>query len=227
MRKRRTVYYHNGYKLRSYTELMWARLMDAVDIFYLYEPDLIQVDGCKYLPDFYLPAADVYLEVKGTDPTPEEVAKAEQAFQATGRPVVFLIARPQSDRNGFMNCCILAPAKTGWMNLSLHDFDQMYLELAGRTTWVKALLSVREDDMDWVQPIGQILDEVLLEMVGRHATEDHLRMTHKRTNEERSAVQRDVSLAEQGISWWRNRYHPAPTPPVQLNGTMKRGGARG
>ena len=137
---------------------------------------------------------------------------------------MFLIARPQSDRNGFMNCGIQAPAKTGWMHLSLHDFDQMYLELAGRAAWVKALLSVREDDMDWVQPIGQILDEVLLEMVGRSATEDHLRMTHKRTNDERMTIEREISLAEQGISWWRNRYHPAPTSPVQMNGTQKRGG---
>lgn len=221
MRKRRTIFEHKGYKLRSYTELMWARLMDAADIFYLYEPDLIQVNGCKYLPDFYVPAADFYLEVKGTYPTPEEIAKAEQAHQATGRPVVFLVSRPESDKNGFMNCCIQAPGKQGWIDISLHDLDQIYREVAGETAWVKALISVREDDHDWVRRIGELVDEVLLEMSGRNSMESHLRLTHKRVNEQRTSTQREPSLAEQGLSWWRNRYHPKPTPPAQMIGEQQ------
>lgn len=229
MKSRRTVFEHKGYKLRSYTELMWARLMDAIDVFYLYEPDLIQVEGCKYLPDFYLPAADIYLEVKGTYPTPEEKAKAEQAHKATGRPVVFLVSRPESDKNGFMNCCIQAPGAQGWIDISLHDLDQMYRAVAGELAWIKALISVREDDYDWVRPIGEIMDEVLLEMAGRNAMESHLRLTHKRVNEERSSIERETSIAERGIAWWRNRYFPKPITHrvVCADGSTQRGvGAR-
>ncbi|TLX53820.1 hypothetical protein DN824_21645 [Stutzerimonas nosocomialis] len=217
MKSRRTVFEHNGYKLRSYTELMWARLMDAIDVFYLYEPDLIQVEGCKYLPDFYLPAADFYLEVKGTYPTPEEKAKAEQAHKATGCPVVFLISRPESDKNGFMNCCIQAPGAKGWIDISLHDLDQMYRVVAGEIPWIKALISVREDDYDWVRPIGEIMDEVLLEMAGRSSMESHLRLVHKRVNEERSSVERTTSIAEQGLTWWRNRYFPRGNDYIRID----------
>jgi len=229
MKSRRTVFEHKGYKLRSYTELMWARLMDSIDVFYLYEPDLIQVEGCKYLPDFYLPAADIYLEVKGTYPTPEESAKAEQAHKATGRPVVFLVSRPESDGHGFMNCCIRAPGRNGWIDVSLHDLDQMYRKVAGDMAWHKALLSVREDDLDWVRPIGEIMDEVMHEMFGRGPMESHLRLVHKRVNEARSSVERETSIAEQGLAWWRNRYFPKPITHrvVCADGSTQRGvGAR-
>ena len=213
MSNRRTVFEHKGYKLRSYTELMWARLMDAIDVFYLYEPDLIQVEGCKYLPDFYLPAADIYLEVKGTHPTEVEKSKAEQAHIATGRPVVFLVARPQSDRGGFMNCELLMPAKGGWFRGSLHDLDQMYLSAAGDAAWTKAILSVREDDLDYVRHASDVLDELLQVMSGRSSMESHLRMHHMRINQQRSRGKREISIAEKGIKFWRDRYFPKGTNP--------------
>ncbi len=214
MKERRTIYQHQGYKLRSYTELMWARLMDALDIFYLYEPHLLQVEGCKYLPDFYLPSADMYLEVKGTWPTDAERAKAEQALAATGRPVVFLVARPESDAGGMMNCCLLMPAKVGWIDFSVHDLDQLYLEVAGTAKWLRAIMSVREDDMDRVRHIGDIVDEVLQKMSGRDSMESHLRMLHLRVNEERSQLEWNESIAEKGIKFWRNRYFPTGTGPA-------------
>lgn len=209
MRERRTIYQHNGYKLRSYTELMWARLMDAVDIFYLYEPHLLQVEGCKYLPDFYLPESDLYLEVKGTYPTDAEKAKAFQVLERTGRPVIFLVARPQSDAGGMMNCCLMLPYGDRWVDGSLHDLDQMYRSAAGHAAWLKALLSVREDDMDYVRHAGDVLDEVLQKMVGRNEAESHLRMHHLRVNEERIALEHTQSLAEKAIKFWRDRYYPS------------------
>lgn len=222
MKERRTIYQHQGYKLRSYTELMWARLMDALDIFYLYEPHLLQVEGCKYLPDFYLPSADMYLEVKGAWPTDVEKAKAEQALAATGRPVVFLVSRPESDAGGMMNCCLLMPAKVGWIDFSVHDLDQLYLEVAGKAKWVRAIMSVRENDMDRVRHIGDIVDEILQKMSGRDSTESHLRMHHLRVNEDRSKLEWSESIAEKGIKFWRNRYFPIDAGPVVSGETQVR-----
>ncbi|MDG9785235.1 hypothetical protein [Metapseudomonas otitidis] len=217
MRERRTIYQHNGYKLRSYTELMWARLMDAVDIFYLYEPHLIQVDGCKYLPDFYLPESDMYLEVKGTYPTDEEKAKAAQVLERTGRPVVFLVARPQADIGGVKNCCLLLPCNGDWINGSLHTLDQMYQAAVGKAAWARALLSVQEDDIDYVRRAGDVLDEVLQKMVGRSEAESHLRLHHLRVNEDRMALEHTQSIAEKAIKFWRDRYYPKSGPePRQL-----------
>lgn len=58
-----TVY--NGYRFRSRLEARWAVFFDAADIRYEYEPEGFEVNGERYLPDFYLPELDTYVEVKG------------------------------------------------------------------------------------------------------------------------------------------------------------------
>lgn len=59
-----TVY--NGYRFRSRTEARWAVFMDEAGIPYMYEPEGYKFsDGTMYLPDFYLPEQDTFLECKG------------------------------------------------------------------------------------------------------------------------------------------------------------------
>lgn len=51
---------------RSRTEAKYAVLFDKLGIEYEYEPEGFELsDGTKYLPDFYIPAWDQWLEVKG------------------------------------------------------------------------------------------------------------------------------------------------------------------
>ena len=57
-----TIY--NGYKFRSRLEARWAVFFDHAGIAYEYEPEGFTSDGECYLPDFYLPRANVYVEVK-------------------------------------------------------------------------------------------------------------------------------------------------------------------
>lgn len=207
MKERRTVYHHKGYRLRSYTELMWARLLDAADIFYLYEPHLQRIEGGSYLPDFYLPNVGVYLEVKGTDPTSEEIRKADDVMDRTGTPVLFLIGRPESDRNGLMNCGLLAKGTCGWnSNVCPHDLDQLYLQGMGYPHWLKLLASVRAYDMDYVRHISEIMEEYCMDAMGRPAMETHLRMTHKRVNDERLALAREVSAPERHLKMFFDRH---------------------
>lgn len=59
---------YNGYRFRSRLEARWAVFFDAMHIEYDYEPEgFVGFDGSKYLPDFYLPAENLYVEVKGSD----------------------------------------------------------------------------------------------------------------------------------------------------------------
>ena len=58
-----TIY--NGYKFRSRLEARWAVFFDAMGIKYEYEPEGIEVNDCKYLPDFYFPELELFGEVKG------------------------------------------------------------------------------------------------------------------------------------------------------------------
>lgn len=72
-----TVY--NGYRFRSRLEARWAVFFDAAKIKYEYEPEGFELsDGTKYLPDFYLPDFDTYVEVKGDrEGSWEEIDKAK------------------------------------------------------------------------------------------------------------------------------------------------------
>lgn len=59
--------YYDGYKFRSRLEARWAVFLNALDIRYEYEPEGFYLgDSIKYLPDFYLPEQDTFLEIKPT-----------------------------------------------------------------------------------------------------------------------------------------------------------------
>ena len=57
--------YYNGYKFRSRLEARWAVFFDEAKIRYEYEPEGLKLqNGLCYLPDFYLPDENMYVEVK-------------------------------------------------------------------------------------------------------------------------------------------------------------------
>ena len=58
-----TIY--NGYRFRSRLEARWAVFFDKLKIKYEYENEGYELpSGKRYLPDFYLPTMDVFVEVK-------------------------------------------------------------------------------------------------------------------------------------------------------------------
>lgn len=66
---------YKGYLFRSRLEARWAVFFDSIGIKYQYEADGFEAvydyadkkEVIRYLPDFYLPEFDCYVEVKGTD----------------------------------------------------------------------------------------------------------------------------------------------------------------
>jgi hypothetical protein len=57
-----TVY--NGHRFRSRLEARWAVFFDVLDVPYEYEPEGFDIDGTRYLPDFWLPTWECWAEVK-------------------------------------------------------------------------------------------------------------------------------------------------------------------
>lgn len=58
-----TIY--NGYRFRSRLEARWAVYFDLIGIKYNYEPNgFVLSNGKCYLPDFYLPTVEAYVEIK-------------------------------------------------------------------------------------------------------------------------------------------------------------------
>lgn len=56
---------YKGYRFRSRLEARWAVFLDAIGTPWEYEKEGYIVDGRPYLPDFWLPALNSWLEVKG------------------------------------------------------------------------------------------------------------------------------------------------------------------
>lgn len=68
---------YRGIHFRSRIEARWAVFYDAMGIRYEYEPEGYAADGIAYLPDFWLPDHQVFVEIKGAYPKPDEIHKAE------------------------------------------------------------------------------------------------------------------------------------------------------
>lgn len=80
-----TVY--NGYRFRSRLEARWAVFFDTLEIKYEYEKEGYDLEGTWYLPDFFLPDLDIFVEIKGQEPTSDELYKARQLALYTDKKV--------------------------------------------------------------------------------------------------------------------------------------------
>jgi hypothetical protein len=73
---------YKGYRFRSRLEARWAVLLDQLKITWLYEHQGYKTENGLYLPDFWLPELNTFLEVKALKPTPDEWAKLESVVNA-------------------------------------------------------------------------------------------------------------------------------------------------
>jgi len=65
-----TVY--NSYRFRSRLEARWAVFFDTLGVPYEYEPEGFELrGGNRYLPDFWLPTCDCWLEIKPQHEKPD------------------------------------------------------------------------------------------------------------------------------------------------------------
>lgn len=80
-----TVYNH--YRFRSRLEARWAVFFDTLSIPYEYEKEGYELDGVRYLPDFWLPEQKYFIEIKGEAPTEQEHEKALKLAQQSGHKV--------------------------------------------------------------------------------------------------------------------------------------------
>lgn len=139
MRTQSQCYAHRGWMMRSHTELLWAKVFDAAEIQYLHEPGLFETPHGWYLPDFYMPNIGAYVEIKGVEPTDIEKEKAAAVIDTTGKPLVIISGKPNSDRGGLSGC--MASFKLGekWIAMPIHDFDQIYRRGMGENSWLRLI----------------------------------------------------------------------------------------
>lgn len=92
---------YKGYRFRSRLEARWAVFFDALGIEWEYEKEGFDLgDAGWYLPDFWLPDAQTWVEVKGIEPTDDELAKAEALCVASQSPVLIHSGLPNPEFRG-------------------------------------------------------------------------------------------------------------------------------
>ncbi|RTL73623.1 MAG: hypothetical protein EKK36_14190 [Bradyrhizobiaceae bacterium] len=84
----------DGHRFRSRTEARWAVFFKAAGILYEYEKEGLVLDGDPYLPDFWLPDLELWLEVKGDQPTPEEYSLCARLAATSGYGVMLAVGAP-------------------------------------------------------------------------------------------------------------------------------------
>lgn len=83
-----TIY--KGYRFRSRLEARWAIFFDVLGIKWEYEKEGYDLDGARYLPDFWLSEMDCFIEIKGQEPTPDEMRKGQSLSRQSGKSVYIL-----------------------------------------------------------------------------------------------------------------------------------------
>lgn len=82
---------YKGYKFRSRLEARWAVFFDTAQIAWEYEPEgYVMSDGTCYLPDFYLPSEEIYVEVKGVVPDDDEFERLEKFSTEKDTPILLV-----------------------------------------------------------------------------------------------------------------------------------------
>lgn len=101
-----------GILYRSQTEARWAVFLRCMDIPFEYEERHFTLGGMFYLPDFWLPKQNCWLEIKGPFPTREEKEKARRLAAHEQRNVYVCfgdIPEPEDDSWYTGSCVVFFP----------------------------------------------------------------------------------------------------------------------
>lgn len=86
---------YKGIKFRSRTEARWAVFLEVLKIKFDYESDGFDLDGLFYLPDFWLPKQEIWLEIKPVAPDSTEQEKAFRLANHTKKNVFIQTGNPR------------------------------------------------------------------------------------------------------------------------------------
>jgi hypothetical protein len=86
---------YDGRKFRSRAEARWAVFFNALGLKYEYEREGYDLGGVWYLPDFFLPEFPMWIEVKGGEPTEQEMELAARLSHSSGQRVLIAIGAPK------------------------------------------------------------------------------------------------------------------------------------
>lgn len=150
-----TVY--RGYRFRSRLEARWGVCFDALGLEWQYEPEGFDLgESGYYLPDFYLPDDNLWIEVKPDlnslrQSTAEAVNKAK-AFRDCANSAICVVFGDPVDHAAFLACYDMNDSSAGssdWSAVLSADSDGLTIGvLSEKDLFADALFSVRLRSFD-------------------------------------------------------------------------------
>jgi hypothetical protein len=115
---------YKGYKFRSRLEARWAVFFDAMDWMWEYEPEGYKMEYkgeiIHYLPDFWLPGMQIFVEVKGPALNAADRLKIEALAYAKDAVVYVLQAIPECVEPGMFEMCMGDEDEVRWVDYEPH-----------------------------------------------------------------------------------------------------------
>ena len=171
-----TVY--KGYRFRSRTEARWAVFFDTLGVKYTSEPEgYVFKDGTHYLPDFYLPNANMFFEVKGLELSKEDKSKIDKLIIYSGKNVAIGYSDMSfqatsicgEDENGNKTCFL--DGKDGSWLIQCHSCEEyQFIGMTGSwecrgcgyyngdSGFDQYCSGNWPDSYQWSKPYGEVLD---------------------------------------------------------------------
>lgn len=81
---------YKGCLFRSRLEARWATFFDEIGLLWEYKREGYELQGGRYLPDFWIPSKDSWIEIKGQEPTGEHMQKAKDLSLYTKKRVYLI-----------------------------------------------------------------------------------------------------------------------------------------
>jgi hypothetical protein len=78
---------YDGYRFRSRLEARWAVFFKTLGVPYEYEKEGYRTGHVWYLPDFWLPEQDCWIEIKGQAPDEQEIEQVSLLARGTKKDV--------------------------------------------------------------------------------------------------------------------------------------------
>jgi hypothetical protein len=137
---------YNGYRFRSRLEARWAVFFDAVKERYEYEPEGFDLgEGDWYLPDFYLPRLNLWVEIKPGEAPAKNLRRLSKVHEKTVR-----FASKLARQN---ECGVAVLYGTPGANLSFWDGNEWKFPKSSHLYQMITFWGyVPNDDNDWDDP---------------------------------------------------------------------------
>lgn len=102
---------YNGYRFRSRLEARWAVFFDTYGIDYEYELEGFELgNGLRYLPDFFIPSLDIFVEIKpNRNFSLQELKKIDSFALGGDKHLLLVMGTPTNEEMVLINRCSVAP----------------------------------------------------------------------------------------------------------------------